>query len=89
MSSRVVAQVQYLPPGQKAYVIQNRTGSGRGEQVVKRMLEHESEMSRRNSQASPAALNEENYTSPTTEQVASMETSSMSSAFSRSSAKPN
>ena len=62
VSSRVVAQVQYFPPSQKAYVIQNRTGSGRGEQVVKRILEHESEMSRRNSQASAAALKEENYT---------------------------
>jgi hypothetical protein len=59
VSSQVVAQVQYLPPGQKAYVIQTRTGSGRGEQVVKRILDHESEMSRRSSQ--PAALNEENY----------------------------
>lgn len=61
VSSEVVAQVQYVPPGQKAYVIQNRTGSGRGEQVVKRILDHESEMSRGNSQASAAALNEENY----------------------------
>jgi outer membrane lipoprotein-sorting protein len=61
VSSRVVAQVQYLPPDQKAYIIQDRTGSGRGEQVVKRILDHESEMSRRNSQASAAALNEGNY----------------------------
>jgi outer membrane lipoprotein-sorting protein len=61
VSSRVVAQVQYLPPDQKAYIIQDRTGSGRGEQVVKRILDHESEMSRRNSQASAAALNEDNY----------------------------
>jgi outer membrane lipoprotein-sorting protein len=61
VSSRVVAQVQYFPPDQKAYIIEDRTGSGRGEQVVKRILDHESEMSRRTSQASAAALNEENY----------------------------
>ena len=61
VSSEVVAQVQYVPPGQKEYVIQNRTGSGRGEQVVKRILDHETEMSRRNSQAAAAALNDENY----------------------------
>jgi hypothetical protein len=59
VSSQVIAQVQYLPPSQKAYVIQTRTGSGRGEQVVKRILDHESEMSRRNSQS--ASLNEMNY----------------------------
>jgi outer membrane lipoprotein-sorting protein len=61
VSSDVVAQVAYLPPGQKTYVIQAHTGSSRGEQVVKRILDHESEMSRRNSQSSSAALNDENY----------------------------
>jgi Outer membrane lipoprotein-sorting protein len=60
-SSNVVAQIQYLPPGRKTYAIQTRTGSGRGEQVVKRILDHESEMARRSSQSSAAALNEENY----------------------------
>jgi Outer membrane lipoprotein-sorting protein len=61
VSSRVVAQVEYPPPGQKAYVIQTHTGSGRGEQVVKRILDHETQLSRKNSQSSAAALNEDNY----------------------------
>ena len=62
VSSEVVAQIDYLPPGQKTYVIQSRTGSGRGEQVVKRVLDHESQMSTRNLHSSASALNEENYT---------------------------
>lgn len=62
VSSQVVAQIQYLPPARKTYVIRTRTGSGRGEQVVKRILDHESEMTRRNSHASAAALNQDNYT---------------------------
>lgn len=61
VNSQVVAQVQYLPPGPKTYVIQTRTGSGRGEQVVKRILDHESEMSRRSSQSAAAAISQENY----------------------------
>ena len=62
VSSQVLAQVQYFPPERKTYVIQTRTGSSRGEQVVKRILDHESQMTRRSSQTSAAALNEENYT---------------------------
>jgi len=61
VSSDVIAQVEYLPPGPKTYVIQSRSGSGRGEQVVKRVLDQETEMSRRNSQWSSAALNDANY----------------------------
>ena len=62
VSSQILAQIQYLPPARKTYVIQTRTGSGRGEQVVKRILDHESEMTRRSSQSSAAALNHDNYT---------------------------
>jgi hypothetical protein len=62
VSSQVLAQVQYFPPERKTYVIQTRTGSSRGEQVVKRILDHESQMTRRSSQTSAAALSEENYT---------------------------
>jgi hypothetical protein len=62
VSSQVVAQIQYLPPARKTYVIQTRTGSGRGEQVVKRILDRESEMSARSSQSAAAALNQDNYT---------------------------
>lgn len=62
VNSEVVAQIDYLPPGQKSYVIQSRTGSGRGEQVVKRVLDHESQMSARNPQSSASTLSEQNYT---------------------------
>jgi hypothetical protein len=63
VSSKVLAQVEYVPPERKTYVIQTRTGSSRGEQVVKRILEHESEMAKRSAQhSSAAALNEDNYT---------------------------
>jgi len=38
--SKVVAEVSYIPPDKK-YEIRQTTGSGRGEKVVRRVLEHE------------------------------------------------
>jgi Outer membrane lipoprotein-sorting protein len=61
-NSNVVAQVDYVHPNSKTYAIQTRTGSGRGEQVVKKILEHESALASRGSQASSAAITEDNYT---------------------------
>jgi hypothetical protein len=44
ISSNVVAEVEYNPPDRETYVIQDRRGSNRGEQVVRRILDHESAM---------------------------------------------
>lgn len=58
-SSEVTAEVGYRPPNQKTYVIQKRLGSSRGEQVVKRILDHEAELTAHRSAA--AVLNTRNY----------------------------
>ncbi|MGB9203246.1 MAG: hypothetical protein WCB94_04635 [Terriglobales bacterium] len=63
VSSNVVAEVEYSPPDRETYVIQERRGSSRGEQVVRRILDHESAMVA----ASPASrsatlLTRDNYT---------------------------
>jgi|SRR5579862_5173825 len=44
-SSVVIAQIDYLSPNDRSYAIQKRTGSGRGEDVVRRILQHETAMS--------------------------------------------
>ncbi len=56
-SSQVQAEVSYSPPGTKEYAIRATTG-GRGERVVRRVLEHEAEMA---SSWRKVALLEENY----------------------------
>jgi len=57
-SSQVQAEVSYSPPGTKEYAIRATSGNGRGERVVRRVLEHEAEMA---SSWREAALTEENY----------------------------
>jgi hypothetical protein len=57
-SSEVWAEVDYLPPNHKVYVIDKRTGSSRGELVVRRILERESQMA---AGSSVAALDDNNY----------------------------
>lgn len=42
--SEVVASVSYFPPDTKQFSITNTAGSGRGERVVRKVLEHESKM---------------------------------------------
>jgi hypothetical protein len=59
-TSEVTAKIDYRPPNQKTYVIQKRSGSSRGEQVVKRILDHEAEMASHNSN-STAVLTTQNY----------------------------
>jgi hypothetical protein len=39
--SQVVAEVSYAPPAKKEYEIRETIGSGRGEKVVRRVLDHE------------------------------------------------
>lgn len=57
-NSQVQAEVSYSPPGTKAFAIRATSGSGRGERVVRRVLEHEAEMA---SSWQDVALTEENY----------------------------
>lgn len=42
--SEVTAQVSYYPPDTKEFQIRNAQGNGRGERVVRKVLEHETEM---------------------------------------------
>jgi hypothetical protein len=63
VNSYVVAEVDYFPPDRETYVIEERHGSSRGEQVVRRILDHESALAA----ASPASrsatlLTRDNYT---------------------------
>ena len=58
-SSEVWAQVDYLPPNNKTYFIQKRVGSSRGEDVVRRILQRESELVAASQSAS--AINSNNY----------------------------
>jgi outer membrane lipoprotein-sorting protein len=56
--SNIVADVSYFPPDTKEYSIVNATGGGRGQHVVKKVLEQESQMS---GQWQQSALVEDNY----------------------------
>jgi hypothetical protein len=42
----VVADVSFLPPDRKSYEIKQTSGSGHGEKVVTKVLQHESEMTK-------------------------------------------
>lgn len=44
--SQVIADVTFVPPGSKKYVIQRTQGTGLGEKIVRRMLEGEAEIAR-------------------------------------------
>lgn len=56
--AEVVAEVDFRPPASKDYRIQHSSGSNRGQQVVKRVLEHEVASS---SNPSSSALTRNNY----------------------------
>ena len=43
--SEVTAEVSYYPPNTKQFAIREAKGNGRGERVVKKVLEHEQQMS--------------------------------------------
>ena len=45
-TSRVLAVVDYVPPGNKQFAIRKTEGSDRGEKIVRRVLEHEVRMTR-------------------------------------------
>jgi hypothetical protein len=61
-SSEVLAQVDYLPPNRKTYSIQKRFGSSRGEEAVKRILEHESSLAGNVTSSTSSAITSDNYT---------------------------
>ncbi len=44
--STVIAEVTFLPPDSKHYEIRQTSGSGQGEKVVRKVLDHEKEMAR-------------------------------------------
>jgi hypothetical protein len=58
--SDVVAEVDFRPPASKDYRIQKASGNNRGEEVVRRLLEHEVEAASGGKQAR-TALNRDNY----------------------------
>src|SRR5215472_9609678 len=58
--AEVVAEVDFRPPAEEDYRIQWSSGSGRGSQVVQRVLEHEAERVSHNDHAR-TALTRENY----------------------------
>ena len=63
INSHVVAEVDYFPPDRETYVIQERRGSSRGEQVVRRILDHESTLAAASPESRSATLlTRENYT---------------------------
>ena len=56
--SNIIAEVTYEPPDDKQFTITDTQGGGRGQHVVKKVLEHEKEMAGRWEQA---AVSGENY----------------------------
>lgn len=59
-NSEVVAEVDFRPPANEDYSIQKSSGSARGQQVVRRVLDHEVEAASNGSQAR-SALSRNNY----------------------------
>ena len=56
--SEVTAEISYLPPSTKEFSIRNAKGSGRGERVVRKVLEHEQQMA---SSWKDSAITGDNY----------------------------
>jgi hypothetical protein len=61
--SEVVAEVDFRPPSSKRYNIQTHSGSSRGEQIVRRILDHEVEATTasKSPETHTSAVNRENY----------------------------
>jgi hypothetical protein len=60
-NSHVLATVNFKPAAGKDYRIEDQSGSRRGEQVVRRILDHEVDASTRPAEAEASALTEANY----------------------------
>jgi hypothetical protein len=59
--ANVVAEVDFRPPNSKSYNIQSWSGSGRGQQVVRRILDHEIEAATQSDLPRAAAVTSSNY----------------------------
>jgi hypothetical protein len=57
--SQVLAKVDFAPPNQKNYTIEKASGSGQGEKITRKVLDHEKQMTK--GESSGAALSRENY----------------------------
>ena len=57
--SQVLAKVDFAPPNQKNYTIEQSSGSGQGEKITRKVLDHEKQMAK--GDTSGAAINRENY----------------------------
>ncbi len=60
-SAEVVARITFMPPNVKKYTIQNHTGSSRGEDIVRHILDKESSMTAQDPDASLRAVSAQNY----------------------------
>ena len=59
--SQVVAEVNFKPPSSEGYTIERYSGSGRGQQLVRSVLDHEIEVSSKNNK-DRSAISRNNYT---------------------------
>jgi hypothetical protein len=57
--SQVLAKVDFAPPDEKNYTIEQASGSGQGEKITRKVLDHEKQMTK--GENSGAALTRENY----------------------------
>jgi outer membrane lipoprotein-sorting protein len=56
--SQVLAKVDFAPPNEKNYTIQQASGSGQGEKITRKVLDHEKQMTKGDSSG---ALSRDNY----------------------------
>jgi hypothetical protein len=59
--SQVVAEVNFRPPASEGYTIQRYSGSGRGQQLVRSVLDHEVEVTSKDDKGR-SAISRDNYT---------------------------
>src|SRR6266852_4310333 len=59
--STVVAEIDFRPPDSQNYNVQRRSGSSRGEQVVRRILDHEVEAAAKRNLSRTAGVTSDNY----------------------------
>jgi outer membrane lipoprotein-sorting protein len=57
--SQVLAKVDFAPPDEKNYTIEQSSGSGQGEKITRKVLDHEKQMTK--GASSSGVLNRENY----------------------------
>jgi hypothetical protein len=59
--SEVVAEVDFKPPASERYTIQRYSGSGRGQQLVRSILDHEVEITSKDKDKGRSAISGDNY----------------------------